>query len=41
MGEIGLDNEQQRRAANRRTLIMLAAVAVAFYLGVMISVALK
>ncbi|MEE4375929.1 MAG: hypothetical protein V2J55_00225 [Candidatus Competibacteraceae bacterium] len=40
MGEISLDNEQ-RRAANRKTLIVLAVVAVVFYIGVMISVALK
>jgi len=41
MGEISLDNEQQRRAANRKTLVVLAVVAVVFYIGVMISVALK
>jgi hypothetical protein len=41
MGELSLDNERQRRAANRRTLIVLGAVALAFYFGVMIAIALK
>ena len=31
----------QRRAANRRTLIVLGAVALAFYIGIMIILALR
>jgi hypothetical protein len=35
------DDDQQRRAATRRTVILLALLALAFYIGIMIAVALK
>jgi len=37
-----MDTEtQQRRAANRRTLFILAAVALAFYIGIMLILVLR
>jgi hypothetical protein len=34
-------DDKQRRAANRKTLIVLALIALAFYIGIMISMALR
>jgi len=34
-----LNNEQRRRAAIRRTLVLLSLVALAFYVGIMITMA--
>jgi len=42
MGAAALDeDDKRRRAANRKTAIVLALIALAFYLGIMISLALK
>jgi hypothetical protein len=35
------DDRQRRAAVNRRTLILLGAIALAFYFGIMIIMALK
>jgi len=38
-GDLILNDEQRRRAAIRRTLVLLILVALAFYIGIMISMA--
>ncbi len=35
------DDDAPRRAANRRTVIVLALVALAFYIGIMVALVLK
>ena len=34
-------DDKRRRAANRKTVIILALIALAFYFGIMISLALR
>lgn len=38
-GDLSLNDEQRRRAAIRRTLVLLTLVALAFYVGIMITMA--
>lgn len=37
----GPHDNDARRAANRRTVIILALVALAFYIGIMVALVLK
>jgi len=34
-------DDERRRAANRKTVIILALIALAFYLGIMVAIKLK
>jgi hypothetical protein len=34
-------DDERRRAANRKTVVVLVLIALAFYLGIMISLALR